>query len=411
MIRHQAETFIITWVAYASTYLLRKPLGVVKADLATELSMSKAQLGWLDAALLLPYATVQIVLGSLGDRAGARKTLGFCLILSAFSMVSFGFWPNFYILCLHLFINGAAQSQAWPSCTKILGQCFNTQQRNSLFGIWGTCTFAGGIFGTAVAVYLRATYNWQTTFFIPSIFVCFVGVLVVVMLIEPPMGIPLTETAQEALPGLNPKQSSSTLPWMKLWSLPMVKEAAIATFCIKIVRYCMFMWLPLYLHQELQYSQTEAGLYSTIFEIGGVIGSASVGYLITRFLQDRAFKGTSLCILLSALSFIGFYSTTRHSVLLNQSFMLLAGAFNCGVDPILTGSIPSALGEQGGMDIQASVAGFVNGIGTTGTIIEGPVIGIVAELFGWQSMIYLMILLSVLGAMATYKGHMIQSRR
>ena len=39
----------------------------------------------------------------------------------------------------------------------------------------------------------------------------------------------------------------------------------------------------------------------------------------------------------------------------------LQGAFNCGVDPILTGSIPSALGEQGGMDIQASVAGFVNG--------------------------------------------------
>ncbi|XP_030855909.1 glucose-6-phosphate exchanger SLC37A2 [Strongylocentrotus purpuratus] len=353
----------------------------------------------------------EIVLGSLGDRVGARKTLGFCLILSALSMVSFGYWPNLYILCLHLLLNGAAQSQAWPSCTKILGQCFSTQQRNSLFGIWGTCTFAGGIFGTAVAVYLRATYNWQMAFFVPSIFVGFVGILVVVMLIEPPMGIPLTEIAQEALPGPHPKPSSNTLPWIKLWALPMVKEAAIATFCIKIVRYCMFMWLPLYLHQELHYSQTEAGLHSTIFEIGGVIGSASMGYLITRFLHDKAFKGTSLGILLSALSFIGFYATTGHGVFLNQSFMLLAGAFNCGVDPILTGSIPSALGEQGGMDIQASVAGFVNGIGTMGTIIEGPIIGLVAELFGWQSMIYLMIAVSLLGAMATYRGHMIQSRR
>lgn len=46
-----------------------------------------------------------------------------------------------------------------------------------------------------------------------------------------------------------------------------------------------------------------------------------------------------------------------------------------------------------------------------GTVIEGPIIGLVAELFGWQSMIYLMIAVSLLGAMATYRGHMIQSRR
>ena len=34
--RAQFLCFLLVWVAYASTYLLRKPLGVIKADLGEE---------------------------------------------------------------------------------------------------------------------------------------------------------------------------------------------------------------------------------------------------------------------------------------------------------------------------------------------------------------------------------------
>ena len=45
-------------------------------------------MGWLDASLLLPYAVMQMLLGGLGDKIGARKALSICLIGSALSMVS-----------------------------------------------------------------------------------------------------------------------------------------------------------------------------------------------------------------------------------------------------------------------------------------------------------------------------------
>ncbi|XP_062569176.1 probable sulfoacetate transporter SauU, partial [Saccostrea cucullata] len=82
--RRQAVIFILGWLAYASTYLLRKPLGVVKTDLEESLSIGKTQLGWLDTALLLPYALMQMLLGPLGDRFGPRRTFGVCLLMSAF---------------------------------------------------------------------------------------------------------------------------------------------------------------------------------------------------------------------------------------------------------------------------------------------------------------------------------------
>ena len=39
--RGQILSFSLVWLAYFVTYLLRKPLGVVKTDIATDLGLSK----------------------------------------------------------------------------------------------------------------------------------------------------------------------------------------------------------------------------------------------------------------------------------------------------------------------------------------------------------------------------------
>ena len=66
--RGQILSFSLVWLGYFVTYLLRKPLGVVKTDIAADLELSKASLGWCDTALVLPYAAVQIFLPSITDR-------------------------------------------------------------------------------------------------------------------------------------------------------------------------------------------------------------------------------------------------------------------------------------------------------------------------------------------------------
>lgn len=52
--------FVVGWLAYASTYFLRKPLGVIKSDMEKDLKLTKSELGLFDTALLLPYALVQV---------------------------------------------------------------------------------------------------------------------------------------------------------------------------------------------------------------------------------------------------------------------------------------------------------------------------------------------------------------
>ncbi|XP_078597172.1 uncharacterized protein LOC144873566 isoform X3 [Branchiostoma floridae x Branchiostoma japonicum] len=392
--RRQVATFVLTWVAYASTYLLRKPLGVIKSDLASELSLTKTQLGWLDTSMLLPYATMQMALGPLADRYGARSTLAWCLFLSAASMVWFGTWIDVFLLMIMLFFNGVAQAQTWPCCVKALGAWYPDRQRNAIFGIWGTCTFAGGIIGTGLAVHIQRAYSWRSVFFYPALVVAAVGALVFIFLYTPwEVGLDI--------PGKDPEPvtkggNTNSIKFWQLLGIKMLPELAATVFFVKIVRYCLLMWLPMYLFQELHYTKAQAGLLSTSFEIGGVLGSATLGVFIDKLFHGDSLQGTSTVIMFSTLSLIMFLLTSSWGIPFNVMCMLLTGMFNCGPDAILTGSLPTQLGDKDGRNAHAAISGFINGFGSVGTVLQGPIIGAIAEWYGWEGTFYFMIIVSLI---------------
>ena len=51
------------------------------------------------------------------------------------------------------------QSQCWEKVYNILSTWFSEGQKNTVFGFFGTCAFAGGIVGTALAVSLGLHYS------------------------------------------------------------------------------------------------------------------------------------------------------------------------------------------------------------------------------------------------------------
>ncbi|XP_077985117.1 uncharacterized protein LOC144439755 [Glandiceps talaboti] len=404
----QVITFTLTWLAYASTYLLRKNLGVIKADLELELSLSKPQLGWLDTAFLLPYATLQVLVGPIGDYYGARKTLSCCLLLAAVSMVTCGQWSAFQVFAMLYFMNGCAQSQAWPNCVKGLGFWFREEQRSTLFGIWGTCVFAGGIFGTVLAVYLQSSYGWRYVFSTPSYIVAVIGILIYFFLRTPEevaAQISMSNNGNDAVNSNAVKHPSETsIGMLQLLKIPMLPELAIATFCVKMVRYCMYMWLPMYLHQHLGYEKSEAGMLSLSYEIGGVAGSALLGFIIDRWLPGKTTLGCVICTILSTVALLLFLLTSNYGMLFNILSMVLFGVFNCGPDPILTGTLPLELGQMNGRNIQAALSGFVNGCGSIGTVLQGPLIGFIIQYYNWESILYVMVVICVVGSLALIKA-------
>ena len=58
-----------------------------------------------------------------------------------------------------------------------------------------------------------------------------------------------------------------------------------------------------------------------------------------------------------------------------------------------------------GRNAASSIIGFVNGFGTIGTFVQGPLIGVISDNFGFTGMFYAMIVLSLLGSITSYRAH------
>jgi MFS family permease len=166
---------MLTFVAHASSYFLRKPLGVIKHDLATHMNLSLWQLGWLDSALLFPLAICQIFAAHIGEKWGPRRVLSLALIAASGSMLVFGLFPSYWMLVVLLALNGAFQSMVVPYCIRALSLWFSGQSNSTRFGIWGTSMFVGLMLGGTLGVLSRAWFGWRHAFLLPCAVAAGVG--------------------------------------------------------------------------------------------------------------------------------------------------------------------------------------------------------------------------------------------
>ncbi|KAK4293865.1 hypothetical protein Pmani_033468 [Petrolisthes manimaculis] len=178
-----------------------------------------------------------------------------------------------------------------------------------------------------------------------------------------------------------------------------------AMFCIKLVRYGLMFWLPLYSVRWLGHSLTDAGTVAMAFECGGVVGSATIGLIVDRYMGGRAILTCLVAVLASTLALSVFALTslvansTQHCLLL-----ALAGVGNCGPDVLLAGSVAVGIGERGGVG-GAGVAGVVNGMGSLGTVLEGPIVAITVTYLGWNALMALMVAVSFIAVLVLLRAH------
>ena len=404
--RYQLIAFSTTWLAYASLYFLRKPLGVIKPSLETEFRVSKTDLGWLDVGLLLPYALVQISGSQLTDRFGSRIVISFCLTIAGSAMFTFGMWNSYTMLVVIMFINGAMQGPCWPACCKAVCAWYPDARLNSIVGFMSTSVFIGGALGTYLAVQLQSLYGWRMVHVPVGVACVGLGVLVFCVLHTPEerhLSVPGKEVVVSSLQRISEEQPGKKSFW-QMWKIPAVMEISMTVLCLKVVRYCMFMWLPMYLVHYLNYSVARAGIFSTVFDIGGSLGSPAIGFILDRKFKKSTLLGMWVFVTISSVSMGLFALTARWGVFYNGLFMFLAGATNGGTDSLLAGSVSMKMGEANGMKLGAAVTGLINGVGTLGAVMEGPIVGIVSDNYGWGAVFTLMILLSAVASLMIFKA-------
>jgi OPA family sugar phosphate sensor protein UhpC-like MFS transporter len=378
----------VTWLAYASYYLGRKGFSASKHSLKSAGVLDTAALGAIDTAYLAAYSLGQFASGALGDRIGARRLVGYGLLLSAALCALFGSLNTALLLALVFTLNGLMQATGWPGTTRAMAEWTTPQNRGTVMGLWSTCYQVGPFLAGPLAGMLILRFGWRSAFYVPAAIMAVVALLVLWLVVPGPRPAQAepTTTAEDAAERRLAQRAAVRNP--VLWSY------GASYFFIKFMRYALALWLPFYLSEQLAYDVAKANLVAAAFEGGGMFGVIAMGAISDRLGLGRvALSAVSLLCL--ALALAAGAKLVGPSTALNVLLLAVIGAFLFAPDSILCGA---AAQDAGGRHAAAMSTGFVNGVGSIGAFVEGLTVPLLAERFGWQALFPCLVAMAALGA-------------
>jgi sugar phosphate permease len=391
----------LTWIAYATYYLGRKGFSVAKKPIEHDYHSGRGALGAIDTGHLALYAVGQVVSGLLADRIGARRLVGFGMLLSAACCVGFGASQSALAMGFFFALNGLAQSTGWPGTTRSMAEWTTPKNRRRVMAIWCTCYQFGGLFATALASYLLR-FGWRWAFFAPALVLATVGVAVLALLSPGP------SAPGESPAGDFPGSSAEAKPSAEMASLrksavraalrsPVLYSFGACYFAIKLIRYSLLFWLPYYLADELSYAPDRAGYLSLAFEAGGIVGVVGIG-LVTHRLQrvSRPALASGTLVAL-AIALVGYSAVAHQGVVANALGLAFIGFCLFGPDSLVSGA---AAQDAGGPHAAATATGLVNAVGSLGAVLQGPLNAWVSHAFGWHAVFYVFVGCALIAACA-----------
>jgi sugar phosphate permease len=378
------RVFTAAWVLYAAYYFCRKNFSVVMPMMARSRHYGNFDLAQLVFVFSLAYAVGQFVAGALGDRFGGRITGLAGGLLSAGCNAGMAFAVNDYRVLLLLQIgNGLGQGCGWSACLKMLGAWFHRKERGTVMAWWGTCYVLGGFLATVFAtfaatqMFVAPAMGWRRGFLFPAIILGIAALW---------YGLRTRNTPPEAGLPAHREDEDAGGERASFWQAARNREVWILSgmyFFLKITRYSLLFWLPLYLVQRMQYSDAWAGYTSSLFELVGFLGTLIAGYVSDRLLNGRRYPvGATMLFLLAGWlvihPVIGRLGPAAMAFSISVLGILIYGPDLLMAGPASVDAVPSAHA--------ARAAGIVNGIGSLGQLISAYVVALIVTRFGWDQL-------------------------
>jgi sugar phosphate permease len=275
------------------------------------------------------------------------------------------------------------QGCGWSACLKVLGSWFARKERGTVMAWWGTSYVLGGFLATVFAtfaatqMFVAPSLGWRRGFLFPAIILAGAAVWFGLRTRNAPPEVGLPAHAEE-----KEETQDSGSPWQAART-PEVWILAGMYFFLKITRYSLLFWLPLYLVQRMQYGEDWAGYTSSLFELVGFSGALIAGYVSDRLLNGRRYPvGATMLFLLAGWLLIHPVIGRLGPAAMAVSVSML-GILVYGPDLLMSG--PASIDAVGSAHA-ARAAGIVNGVGSLGQMISAYVVAVIVSRFGWDQL-------------------------
>lgn len=128
--------------------------------------------------------------------------------------------------------------------------------------------------------------------------------------------------------------------------------------------YSLFLWLPLFVSQDLGGTNTQAANIQTAYDIGGALGSILLGYFTDKLYSRRTpviLMSLTISTLISFIIAFGYQDFTATTWIF---LMFILGFFIGNVNTFLVITCPADLGRAHSKQATATITGIIDGIGS-----------------------------------------------
>lgn len=354
------------WLTYGAFYFCRTNLSVAVPGLTAAvadggLGFSKADVGWILAALKITYGLGQFVNGQLSERCSPRVMLALGMFGSAALNVLFGLATGFYFLLFVWAVNGFAQSLGWTPCVRVAANWVPVARRGHAIGIIGTgYQITQGL--TYVIASQAADYlGWRGALYVPAVLLTLTGLVMLTCLRDAPDDGPRPAGTPATAGRGNQIDFLESLYWTMynpaLWLL------GVALALLNACRYGFLDWGVAHLMEVRDIQVGKAGLNFFVIAIGATAGAYLSGWATDRFFGSR--RAPVICILMVLLGVLtlSYDAVVRSSVTGTLVLLVVIGFCIYGPQVLLVGTAPADLAHRG---TSAAAAGFVNFMGYMG---------------------------------------------
>ena len=349
--------FLCFWVAFFEGFDLQAP-GIAAKGIAATFGLDQVQMGYVFSLGVFGMLFGAFFGGRVADYLGQKKVLILSIAIFGIFMSLSALAPNVEILYIARFFTGLGLGAAMPTMISVVGDEATDANRGKLNSLMYCGLPVGAIFAAGLGIFFK-DISWHTLFLIGGI-----TPLILIPFMWKILKDKSTEQkiiADESVPAMTEILFKNgvykqTLP---LW---------ISFFFTLMVNYILISWLPnLLMEQGLEKQQ--AFMIMLIFQVGAVIGTLGLGYLL-----DRLKLWQMAIIIYTGLFIAVLILFTTKSIPLLIFAGLIGGIFSTGGQSILYGISPifySPMGKVTGVGSAISLGrlGAMTGPLLTGKIL------------------------------------------
>jgi len=368
-IQWRRRIFASTWLSYAGYYFCRKPFYIAKAELGADLGFDATSLGWIGSAFLISYTIGQFIAGAGGNRWGPRIILLIGMGTSAVVNLMFGLSNSLATFMILMTLNGLAQGTGWSGNVGSMATWFRRAERGTVMGLWATNYQVGGVAANTMAAFLLGAVGYRYAFFSGSAVLLLVLIFFAFNQRDKPedLGLDPIVGVEEIGPGIDTKPAS--------WDRTVIVNIGLVGvfyFFIKFIRYTIWSWTPYMLSNNYGLSGADAGYLSTTFDLAGIAGVITAGWLSDKFFDGRRAKISFLFVLAIGVSCMILYYFGSVNLWMMGISLGLVGFFLYGPDALMTGA--GAI-EVADLRRATLAAGVINGMGSVGSVAQEFMVG------------------------------------